>query len=326
MRPLTGRRRKEQRHGACKEAWCDSMEINQMRFFVALAETLNFSRAAEICGVSQPGLSKAIKKLEEELGGPLVRREGAKTHLTVLGQRVLPRLTQALSLAELAKSEAKAWSSMAEAKLQLGVMCTIGPAQLISLISHLTTHQPTLEIEIVEGSGSDIVERLVQGEFDVALAGMPDYPDTIRSHPLYDEPYFVAFPAGHRFEAMEAVPLRELDGESYLQRINCEYPDHVAARAGAAGSPLDMMSLNILYKSEHEDWIQAMIIAGLGCACMPEHMQLFPDLRRRPLVEPHVSRTISLLVRRGRRHMPIVERFVQLCGSMAWSNQSSQVA
>ncbi|MEL6318476.1 MAG: LysR family transcriptional regulator, partial [Pseudomonadota bacterium] len=269
-----------------------------------LADTLNFTRAAELCDVSQPALSRAIKKLEEELGAPLVRRERGRTHLTDLGARIRPRLEQSLALAEAAKSEADEFARMDRATLTLGVMCTIGPARLIALVDHLTRELPEIELRLLEGSGPAIVERLLAGEFDVALAGMPAYPDEVAVQSLYQERYVVAFPSGHRFETMPVVPRRELRGERYLQRINCEYPAHVAAEIG----PYDM-PVEVLYESEHEDWIQAMIIAGMGCACMPEFMPLYPELKTRVLTEPELSRTISILTVRGRPHSPVVRLF-----------------
>ncbi len=120
---------------------------------------------------------------------------------------------------------------------------------------------------------------------------------------------------------MPSVPRAELSNERYLQRMNCEYPEHVAAVTG----PYDMQ-LKVLYQSEHEDWIQAMVIAGLGCACMPEFTPMFPELRTRPLVEPEVARTISVITKRGRKHAPVVDRFVRLCRSMKWGAPPDRAA
>lgn len=296
------------------------MEINQIRFFLALADTLNFTRAAEICDVSQPALSRGVKKLEDELGGQLVRRERGRTHLTELGERVRPRFAQAISLAELAMLEANDMSRMADAKLRLGVMCTIGPSRLIALIEHLTAKKPDMKLELFDGSSSNIVERLLDGEFDVALSAAPVFPDAAQAHPLYQERYVVAFPAGHRFEQMSVVPMPELAGERYLERINCDYSEHAAA----LGDDSDA-AVQVLYQSEHEDWIQAMIVAGLGCSCMPEFTPLYPELQTRRLVEPDVSRTISVITKRGRKHAPNVELFVRLCRTMNWGPVSKAI-
>ena len=283
------------------------MEYSQIKYLLTVAETLNFTKAAEKCGVTQPALSRGIRKLEEELGAQLIRRERGRTHLTELGERLLPRLAQSVSLAEAAKTEAKDFADMAKATLALGVMCTIGPARLIALVDHLTAKVPELELCLFERSAPTTVYDLLEGKFDVALAALPEYPDEVLATPLYEERYLIAFPKGHRFEKMDTVPRSELAGERYLQRINCEYPAHVEHVTGPYALELD-----IPYQSEHEDWLQAMVVAGLGCCVIPEHMQIFPELQTRLLTEPEISRTISLVTVRGRPHTPVVAMFQRL--------------
>lgn len=284
------------------------MELNQVRYFLALAETLNFTKAAERCGVSQPTMSRAIKLLEEEFGADLIRRERGHTHLTELGRIVRPGLEQALAMMESVQTDAVAFSKLTKATLRLGIMCTIGPSRLIPTISHLSMRAPQLTIELLEAPGEKIIEMLLNGDIDVALVGMPDYPDSISIHPLYEESYVVAFPEGHRFAKMETVSVSDLSGEPYLERLNCEYVAHYNAARG----PFDI-DVDVRYKSEHEDWIQAMILAGMGCACMPEYMMLFPELMRKVLVDPMIQRTISVATVRGRRHAPAIELFTRLC-------------
>ncbi len=293
------------------------MELNQIRCFLALAETLNFTRAAESCGVSQPSLSRTIKALEAEFGGQLLRRERGHSHLTELGRMVLPRLQQAVSITDTVRAEAIDFSRMTTATLTLGVMCTIGPDRMIALIDHLTHRVPQLELKLRDASGTRIVEMLVAGELDVALVGLPVYPDEIEAHALYREAYVVAFPPGHRFERTAAVRWADLAGERYLDRLNCEYMEHMEHAQG----DLDVaLKLDVRYASEHEDWIQAMILAGLGCACMPQFMSLYPAIKTRPLIDPEIRRTISLVTVRGRRHSPVVDLFSRLCRSVKWGD------
>lgn len=291
------------------------MELHQIRYFIAASETLNFTRAAELCNVSQPSLTRAIKKLEEELGGLLFRREGKRTHLTELGRLVRPRLEQALSLTDIARSEAIDFSTMATATLTLGCMCTIAPGSIISLVEHLSRCQPQLNLSLRDASGQQLVEMLLKGEIDVALLGLPRYGDSLAASPLFKERYVVTFPAGHRFESMSEVPVRELAGERYLERVNCEYLDYFELAEGDWSHTLD-----VRYESDHESWVQAMVVAGMGCAVMPEALSLNPELRRRPLIEPSIERTISVVTVRGRRHTPVVELFVSLCQKMNWGH------
>ena len=290
------------------------MEMHQIRYYVSVAETLNFTRAAERCNVTQPALTRAIKKLEDELGGPLFRREGRNTHLTELGRMVRPRFEQALSLTDLAREEALDFSTMVNAKLDLGVMCTIAPSSIMSLIEFFSRKAPQLKLVIHESSGRRLAERLISGDLDVALVAPPEVVEDLRAVPLFTEDYVVTFPGGHRFGAMDAVPVAELAGEQYLRRVNCEYLDIFEAEGHQHRFATDQR-----FQSEHESWVQAMVIAGLGCAIMPKSLTHHAELQSRPLIEPAVSRTISVVTRRGRRHTAVVEFFVDLCQRIEWA-------
>ncbi|MEM8792162.1 MAG: LysR family transcriptional regulator [Pseudomonadota bacterium] len=293
------------------------MELHQIRYFVVLAEVLNFTRAAEHCHISQPSLTRAIRKLEDELGGPLFRREGRQTHLTELGRMVRPRLEQALSLTESVRAEALDFSEMVNGTLTLGCMCTIAPSSVISLIEFFSQQAPQLSLNLREASGRKVADLLTAGEIDVALIALPAYPDALKAEPLFTESYVMTFPEGHRFEAMDCVRLADLDGERYLRRLNCEYLDVLELEGH-----LDPSDFEVRFESEHESWVQAMVTAGLGCAVMPETLADYPGLRSRPLVDPSISRTISVVTRRGRKHTPVVDFFVRLCGKIVWHQPS----
>ncbi|MFK7857474.1 MAG: LysR family transcriptional regulator [Granulosicoccus sp.] len=304
------------------------MELQQIRYFLALSEDLNFSRAAERCGVSQPSLTRAIKRLEDELGAQLIRRERSRTHLTELGRRIKPRLEQALSLTEIARSDADDFSRMSNVSLAIGVMCTVGPSRMISLVDHLGSEFPDLNVTLRTASGKEVVESLLEGKTDVAIVGMAEYPDEIAVHDLYHERYMIAFPPNHRFAKMNAIPHKEMAGEKYVLRLNCEYLDLFHATIdGCESSEFiklqnSLRSMNISHKSEHEEWIQAMVIAGMGCAIVPEYMSLYTELQMRPLIEPQVIRTIGVATVRGRSHTPVVSYFTRLCQKINWGSES----
>lgn len=290
-----------------------AMEMHQVRYFLAVCETLNFTRAAEQCHVAQPSLTRAIKLLEDELGGPLFSRERANTHLTDLGQMMKPYLEQIAQASEIAHAEATGFKKLRKAPLRLGVMCTIGPVRLVPFLDRLRAEIPSVEIVMSEGPGKKIVADMVKGEFDVALVGLPAYPDKLHIHPLYTERYVVSFGKGHRFEQMNAVPLAELDGEDYLSRAHCEYPDHF----DSLGIP-DKCEVHVRYRSEREDWIQALVLAGMGCAVMPEFLPIVPGIATRIIVDPEISRTVSVATVAGRRFSPAVQAFVKLAQRHDW--------
>src|SRR5437870_2405501 len=127
------------------------MEMHQVRYFLAVADTLNFTRAAELCNVSQPALTRAIQQLEDELGGLLLRRERKLTHLTDFGNLIQPHLRRLSADAEAAKTTAKRFLSLQQAQIRLGIMCTVGPARFMSFLASFAAANPGCEIMMIEG-------------------------------------------------------------------------------------------------------------------------------------------------------------------------------
>ena len=290
------------------------MEMNQVRYFVALCETFNFTRAAEQCGVAQPSLTKAIQKLEDELGGPLFSRERGLTHLTDLGRLMRPHLEAVYASSEAARQSAQSFRKMEVASLRLGVMCTIGPTRLVGFLKNFRREVLGLELSLRDAAGRRVSEMLMEGDVDVALLALPNLPERFDMISLYRERYVVAFAPGHRFETMDTVPLKELDREDYLNRINCEYPEHFSA----LGIP-DPADVNVCYETEREDWIQAMIVAGLGVAVMPEFLPMLPGIATRPLTDPEISRDVRLVTVSGRRFSPALRSFISLARRHDWN-------
>ena len=291
------------------------MEMHQVRYFLAVCETLNFTRAAERCNVSQPSLTRAVKKLEDELGGPLFRRERKNTHLTELGHMMRPYLEKSLASAKAAKDAAHGVESLENAPLKLGVMCTIGPSRISGLISKIHREMPGVRLSLQDAVPDELIELLLEGGLDVALFGMPrELPERFDKHPLYRERFVVAFPPGHRFERKNAVKLGDMDQEPYLVRTNCEYTDHIGELLAEKG-----VSLEIRYQSEREDWIQSMIMTGMGSSFMPEYLPMHPNLPTRLIVNPEITRQIELVTVSGRRFPPAVAAFVRMARTHDWA-------
>jgi DNA-binding transcriptional LysR family regulator len=137
------------------------MEVHQVRYFLAVCETLNFTRAAENCNVSQPALTRAVHKLEEELGGLLLRRENNLTHLTDFGRLVRPHLEQMMAEAQAAKSTAKHFLQMDNAPINLGVMCSVGPIRFMSFLAEFHATHPGCDMTLVEGAPERLAELLL---------------------------------------------------------------------------------------------------------------------------------------------------------------------
>lgn len=294
------------------------MEMHHVRYFLAVCETLNFTRAAELCDVAQPSLTKGIKKLEETLGGQLFRRERNRTHLTDLGRLVKPHFDTIQRAREAVAAEAESFHALETAPLHLGVMSTIGPAQMVGFLGRLRNEIASLDLTIRESPGKDLVDALMDGSVDVALMALPNLPERLDVMPLYAERYTIAFAPGHRFEGLNAVPVSALDGEDYLMRLHCEFLDHFEAIGGTAS-----LDVRVRYSSEREDWIQAMVLARIGCCVMPEFLPTLPGIATRPVVEPEVSRTISLVTVAGRRFAPALRLMRHIARHHEWPHSAS---
>jgi LysR family hydrogen peroxide-inducible transcriptional activator len=288
------------------------MEIQQVRYFVALCETLNFTRAAERCNVSQPSLTRAIKLLEDELGGPLFLRERRNTRLTELGRMMQPYLERVMGGIEGAKTEARSVRQDQRTSLKLGLMCTIGPTRLLPMIASFHARNPNIALALSDAKGQVLAERLLGGELEVAILALPgELDERLHALPLFSEQFMITFAPGHRFERQNAVRATDLDGEAYIIRANCEFGEHISRSLDELG-----VSVNVCYRSERDDWVAAMVLAGLGIGSSPEGAILAPGLLARPLIEPEFVRTVQVVTVRGRPHTPAVGALVR--SAMAW--------
>lgn len=291
------------------------MEIHEIRYFVAVSETLNFTRAAERCNVSQPALTRAIQNLETRLGGALLNRERGNTHLTELGRIMRPYFEQVLAQMEEAKRRARTLAKLDRTNLTIGLMCTIGPHRLVDLFAGFIKSHEGVEIYLKDAPAEALEELLTKGEIDVAIFCRPDaLDDRFHALPLYQERFVVAIGSGHPFERLNAVRVKDLHGERYLARANCEYYEYLRNVRERIGG----VELKRPYTSERDDWIQCMVLAGLGFTYIPEYAVTVPGLQLRPLVEPEVHRTVSLVTVRGRPHAPAVGAFVRAAKRYRW--------
>jgi DNA-binding transcriptional LysR family regulator len=299
------------------------LDIHHIRYFLAVCETLNFTRAAEKCNVTQPALSRAIQQLEEEVGGLLFRRERNLTHVTDLGLLMKPRLQQILDGLTEVKRDARRFLTLEDANINLGIMCTIGPRRLTGLVAEFGRRFPGVSIKLLEGIAKDLAAKIEKGDIDLAIMANPEgFSDRIEAHSLYGERFVIAFPEQHRFAAMNGIPMREIHGESYLRRINCEYRDYLSKIADECHA-----DAQLVFASEREDWIQNMVAGGLGICIIPEFSAVIPGIQVRPLVDPEVSRDVSLVWMAGRRHSPAVSALVKLARAHPWpESQFASVA
>ena len=286
----------------------------QIRYVLAATKHLNFTRAATECNVTQPALTKGIKTLEEELGATLFHREGRRILLSEFGRSMLPHLQHISDEADTARMIAQNFRLLEKVPIRLGVMSTIGHLRLARFLARFEATHKGLELSVSEGSVKDLTDRLNDGELDIAIMTRTEsLAETFRTHLLYSERYVVVFPPEHRLVKLNAVTLRELSGEPYVDRLACEMREMVMAACAESE-----IMLYARFRSEREDWVQAMVLAGIGFAFMPEYSVTLPGLMQRPLIEPLVERAICTVTVPGRRHSPAADAFLRATRGFAW--------
>lgn len=290
------------------------MEMAQIRYVLAAARTLNFTRAAAECHVSQPALTKAVRNLEAELGGPLFHREGKRILISDFGRSMLPHLQHIVDEALAAQEMAANFRLLHKAPIRLGILSTVGHVRLSRFLAQFHKDFQGVEVAVEEGRIADLATRLRDGDLDLAILNPGEgVGDDVHALPLYSERYVVIVPPEHRLAACNAVRLADLSGEAYVDRLACEMREMVMAVCRDR-----QIALYARFRSEREDWVQAMVLARIGFAFMPEFSVTLPDVLQRPLVDPEVSRTIALVSVIGRPHSPAVAAFVRSARGFAW--------
>ena len=290
------------------------MEMHQLRYAIAAARTLSFTRAAEQCHVTQPALTAAVKKLEAQLGGPLFHRERNRLRLTEFGRQMEPLLAGVLERAEAERSAAESLRLLNQPPVRVGVMPTLGPVRLAAFLASFERSHPGVEVAIREGRPAELAAWLEADALDAAILNPLDAPGEVwRVEPLYTERYVVPLPADHPLRARDALALGDLAGQPYVDRLACEMRERVMAVCGQRG-----VELYARFRSEREDWVQAMVAANLGFAFMPEHSITHPGAIQRPLADPVVERTVALATMPGRPHAPAVAAFMRAARSFRW--------
>lgn len=266
------------------------MELHQARYFLAVCTARNFTRAAERCNVSQPALTAAIKKLEKELDGPLFYRDRSGAKLTTLGERLFPHFqrlaAESRSIVELADEH----SRLQSVPVRVGVLTTIGPSRIAGFLESFSRTAPSVELELQVEAHDRLHTRLEEADLELAITNVTSPADWMVIAELYREQYMVVLPPGHRLAGHTVIELSELSGEPYIDRTACELRDMVN-RACAERD----VNLYASYRTEREAWIECLVRAGVGFAFLPEYSVMSRDTCIRPLTDPSVARSISLV-------------------------------
>ena len=248
------------------------MTLTELRYIVAVARERHFGRAAEACFVSQPTLSVAIKKLEEELEVKLFERGTAEVSVTPLGEAIVRQAQAVLEQAAAIKEIAKRGQDPLQGPLRLGIIYTIGPYLLPELVRQVIAQTPQMPLMLQENFTARLLDMLRSGELDCAIMAEP-FPDTgLAVAPLYDEPFMVAVPSAHPLAQRTAISADELKKETMLLlgTGHC-FRDHVLEVCPEfARFASDAEGIRKSFEGSSLETIRYMVASGMGITVVPQ--------------------------------------------------------
>ncbi|MCX7946417.1 MAG: hydrogen peroxide-inducible genes activator [Hydrogenophilus sp.] len=273
------------------------MTLTELRYLLALAEVRHFGKAAERCGVSQPTLSLAIKKLERHLGVILFERTSGEARLTEAGRALAEQAARVVVEVQRLEELAQSFRDPLQGPLRVGAIYTIGPYLFPRLVPLMRRRAPSMPLILEEDFTTNLAERLKRGEVDVAILSLPFEEAGVVTQPIYDEPFRVLLPAGHRWLHQERVVAEQLAEEAVLLLGpgNC-FRDQVLEICPqcARSSPLQTA-----FAGSSLETIRLMVASGVGITVLPasaadDTSRLSPLLAVRPFAPPEPYRRVVL--------------------------------
>jgi LysR family hydrogen peroxide-inducible transcriptional activator len=275
------------------------MTLTELQYIVALTQERHFGRAADRVFVTQPALSLAIKKLEDELGTTIFERRRNRIELTAIGEQIVHQAQRVLEGAEHIKILAAQGKDQLNGRLRLGVIATVGPYILPDLVLLLSARAPKMPLELEENLTQNLVGMLKSGKLDVIMIALPFEEPGILTTALYDEPFQAVVPAGHPWQKKKVLDSRQLGAEKVL-----------LPHAGHCFRQQVLDACPELSRSDAEGWqgnsletIRQMVVSGFGITVMP-CSALTPKYQNKRLIaiklaDPVPGRRIGLAWRRG---------------------------
>lgn len=282
------------------------MTLTELKYIVAVARERHFGHAAEACYVSQPTLSVAIKKLEDELGVTIFERGSAEFSVTPLGAQIVAQAERVLEQTAAIKEIANQNKDPLSGPLRLGVIYTIGPYLLPGLVKQMIAHVPQMPLILQENFTVRLVELLRQGELDAAIMALPLPDQGLSMQALYDEPFVVAMPRQHEWAKRSSITAQDLKSETMLLLGNGHcFRDQVLevcpemSRFSTPGNGMQRT-----FEGSSLETIRHMVASGIGLTVLPSAS--VPDmengegmLRYLPFSAPTPTRRVVIAWRKS---------------------------
>jgi len=278
----------------------EPMNLKDLKYLVALADTGHFGKAAERCFVSQPTLSAQLKKLEELLGVKLVERQPKNVQLTEVGKQIVVRARRMLDESDEIVALARSNTDPLAGKLKLGLIPTIGPYLLPRVMQKIRKAIPHLGLMLYEYQTEELIRRLRDGEIDLGIMALPVVQDGLETRNLYEEAFTVALPNHHPLAAKNTIKVQDLKGQTLLL---LEDGHCLRDQALEVCSRVDVREAED-FRATSLETLRQMVVAGLGVTLLPELAVESPfgsqrGLTIRQFTKPAPSRTVGAVWRKS---------------------------
>jgi LysR family transcriptional regulator, hydrogen peroxide-inducible genes activator len=289
------------------------MELNQLRYFVVVARTGSFVKAAEECGVAQPSLSQQIKKLETGIGAPLFDRLGRGLKLTRYGEALLPAAQDIIRKTIETGKQMASLQRDDQGKLTIGVIPTILPYSMARPLAAFRDEHKNVELEIQESTTEKLLEGLRAGQIDIAILALPIKQPEIVCSELFREPLMVAVPESHPLSKAKALAVPQLVSERMLllRDGHCLRDDVLTVCSRAR------VQFQQVFESDHLASIFALVASGFGVSIVPALSAPNSGCHLLPL-EPASVRRIGYAQVKGHHSLPVQKRFIQFLRKWKW--------
>jgi DNA-binding transcriptional LysR family regulator len=289
------------------------MEMHQVRYFLAVARTLNFTRAAEESNVTQPSLTRAIQKLEDEFGGLLFRRERALTHLTDLGRLMLPHLERAYEAAQAAKTLAKGVGKASVAPLSLGVAAVLRGEHFNASIAEVGENLPGFQLKVTSGDGEQLMQNLLRGDIDMLILAEPRNPhERLDVVELFRQIYAVVAHRDHPIAAMDGPALSDLADIAWIEGdadIIAEFREHCSRVE---------VEPDFRHSATNGAEVARMVSAGLGCGILTRDERLPDGVRFVEIANLEIARRVVLATVAGRKRSAAGDALIRAVRARNW--------
>jgi DNA-binding transcriptional LysR family regulator len=291
------------------------MELRQLRYLVALAEERHFTRAAAREHIAQPALSQQLRRLEDEVGLPLVQRTTRRVALTEAGELLVVRARRILAEVDAAQAEMEGLRGVQSGHVTVGAIHTMGPVDISLVLAIFHERHPGVELTVREQSSEELAEMLRADELDLAFLSVTE---RVESHglglqQLVSEELVAVLPTDHRLAERRRIRMAELSGEKFISYREGSRLREVLISAGRDAG----FEPHVTLESNESPRIRRLVARGLGVAILPrsDAMASGAEISAVTLISPGLTRDITLAWREGRRHAPAAAEFLELARS-----------